>query len=410
MRKKEMNVAYAIWFENLNSPILRGQVFDVLKEINKMYPKDEIYLFAFQPFYTILTKYKEFRKTIQYLKTNKIHLVIIPCLTVPWFNFFNAKWYVIPLVFLQSFFALIVLIFFIKIEILHCRSYHAMLAAVVLKKMKKKLKIIFDPRSPFPEENITAGEWTEYSLTYRIWKKLEKIYLDKSNITIAIVNTYIKHFKKISVQANFRLVPNNVDIAQFKYDDEFRFKFRKEKGIINDIIFCYCGSLPSHWNDPEVYAKFLIKFRESGIKHSFLFITPHIGNLRKTFNQFNICEKEYFAISSIFSDIPKYLSIADFGLNLMKNQDIRMSIKTSEYLAMGLPIIVNSKVLGAKEIVEQYGVGVILENFENIDFKKIKNLIGNKDELANKCRTLACEKFSTKKIAEQYGDIYNSLR
>ena len=94
----------------------------------------------------------------------------------------------------------------------------------------------------------------------------------------------------------------------------------------------------------------------------------------------------------------------------MENEDIRMSIKTAEYLSMGLPMIINSNVLGAKEIVEQYDVGLILEELENINLKKIENFVQKKEQFSLKCRKVACEKFSTEMVAMQYIKAYENLK
>ena len=406
-----MNIAYAIWLESLKSPILKGQVIEILKEINKLSFKKIIYFFAFQPAHDVLFHYKEFQDIKKELKNNNINLIIIPCLILPRFiNWFSAKWYIIPLIFIYTFPALLFLGIVKNIKLFHCRSYPIMLSAIAVKKLTK-IRIIFDPRSDFPEENITAGRWKDNSISYKTWKYLEKKYLKESDVTIAIVNTYIEHFKKISPNSRFEIIPNNVDVKKFKFNKKFRQEFRTENGIKSDeILFCYCGSMGSHWHKPEVYAKFIIKLRKFGIAHRFLFITPNICVLKKIFNQFNIKQREYFAISSELWDVAKYLSTADFGLIFLNRFKIAMAIKTAEYLALGLPIITNPEVMGAKEIVDRYGVGIVIEDFGNIDFKAIENLVKRKSKISLKCRKIAYEKFSNEKIATQYMQIYKKLK
>lgn len=408
-----MRVAYVIWIEALESPILKGQVIEILEKMgNNLTKSNKLYFFAFQPVHHILLHYREIQNIKKELNNNNINLIIIPCLILPRFiNWFDAKWYIIPLIFVYTFPKLLFLVYYNNINILHCRSYPIMLAAIIIKKIKNSVKIIFDPRSDFPEENITAGRWTDNSISYKTWKWLEKKYLKESDVTIAIVNTYVEHFKKISPNSRFAIIPNNVDVKKFKFDNKFRQKFRTENGIKNDeILFCYCGSMGNHWHKPETYAKFIIKLREFDIVHSFLFITTNVDSLKKTFNQFNIRQREYFAVSSKFCDVPKYLSIADFGLIFMNRYKIAMAIKTAEYLTMGLPIITNQEVMGAKEIVDRYGVGIVIEDFENIDFKVIENLVKRKSKISLKCRKIAYEKFSNEKIATQYMQIYKKLK
>jgi len=407
-----MNIAYIIWLENLKSPIIRGQVIEVLERIaNSLSKNTTLYLFSFQPIHRILLDNQEIQNIKKELKNNNIKLIIIPCLILPrLINWFSAKWYIIPFIFLQSFPMLLSLAFIKKVDIFHCRSYPIMLAAIAVKRMKKGLKIVFDPRSPFPEENITANRWNRRSFTYKSWKKMEKLYLNNSDITIAIINTYVEHFKRISPNSKFVIIPNNVNVERFRLDKKFRACFRSKMGIAgSEIIFAYSGSMGNHWNNPKIYAKFLIKLREFNIKHRFLFLTPNTEELKSIFNQYGVRSNEYFVISVRLEDMPKYLSSADFGINLMERSDIRMSIKTCEYLAMGLPIIINSNVLGAKEIVERYGVGLIFRDIEDINLEEIRIFIQKKNQLTLKCREVACEKFSTEKVANQYASIYKNF-
>lgn len=406
-----MNIAYAIWLENLQSPILQSQVLDILKEISKISFEKNIYIFAFQSVHHLLRHYKELNKIKRNMKSNNINLTIIPCLILPrYINWFSAQWYIIPFIFLFSFPILLFLVYYKSIDILHCRSYPIMLAAIITKKIRKNIKLIFDPRSPFPEENITANRWDASSFSYKLWKNLEKQFLKDSDITIAITNTYIEHFKKISPQSCFAIIPNNVDVKRFMPDDKLRMSLRAELGLNDDeIVFAYSGSLGNHWNNPNIYAKFIIKLRQLNIKHRFLFLTPNKKVLKEIFDKYDIKTDEYFCICVEFNNVPKYLSIADFGINLMDKKDIRMSIKTCEYLAMGLPVITNLNVLGAKEIVDQYKVGLIINDIENININDIENIIYEKKYISLKCRELAIEMFSNNKIAMQYLNLYKTL-
>ena len=406
-----MNIAYAIWLENLKSPILKGQVIEILKEINKLSFKNNIYFFAFQPAYHILLHYQELKNIKKELRNNNINLIIIPCLILPSFiDWFNAKWYIVPLIFIYTFPKLLFLVYYKNINILHCRSYPVMLAAIITKKIKKSIKIVFDPRSPFPEENITANIWTDSSFSYKLWKILEKLYLKESDTTVAITNTYIEHFKKISPQSIFVIIPNNVDVKKFIPNDKLRKSLRAELRLNDDeIIFAYSGTMGNHWNNPNIYAKFIIKLRQLNIKHRFLFLTPDKKVLKEIFDKYDIKTDEYFNICVEFSNVPKYLSIADLGINLMDKKDIRMSIKTCEYLAMGLPVVTNLNVLGVKEIVDQYKVGLIINDIENININRIENIIYERKDISLKCRRLAIEKYSNNKIATQYLKVYKSL-
>lgn len=403
-----MNVAYLILFEHLNDSIIRGQVIDLLKELRKHLQEiEKVYLISFLSLYWFLTHRKELNDLKEELKKANIRLVVIP--VIHFVQMFYAKWYQIPLVFSQTFPLLFYFSATRNIRLFHCRSYPITLSALAVKKLRG-VKVIFDPRSDFPEENVTAGQWTNNSLSYTLWKFLEKIYLDSADKTIAITKTYVSHFRNISQNAKFAIIPNNVDTKNFKHDENFRKQFRLENNIKDDeVLFCYCGSLGrKYWHNPEIYAKYIIKLREINIVHRFLFITPNIDMLKKVFDQFGIKSEEYFVIHSDFWDVPKYLSAADFGIIVMDRFDIRMSIKTAEYLSIGLPVIANSNVAGAKEIIKENGIGIVYD-LDSTDLKGLKEFIQRRKRLSIKCRKVACKIFSNENIAKQYAKLYYNL-
>jgi len=407
-----MNIAYLIWVEGLENPIITGQVIELLKELRKHLRGGKLYLIAFQPIYRFLLrrfalKRANLKQVRAELRQSNIDLCVVPVIYPGWWFF--AKWYQIPLILIQAFPVLLYFSAVRKVKIFHCRSYPITFPALVVKKIFD-IKVIFDPRSPFPEENIVAGGWNKDSPSYKMWKWLEKKYLAAADVTIAITKTYVEHFSKIAPDARFVEIPNNVALRKFVVNKDFRDTFRSKIGIDEDeVVFVYSGSLGSHWNDPRTYAEFLIKFRELNIKHRFLFITPDVIELKRVFDQYNIDPEEYSALSAELKEVPLYLSCADFGLNFMSKPDIRMSIKTVEYLAMGLPIIINSNLLGGKELVNQHNVGAVVD-LNDLNLSELKHFIQKKDQqLSLKCRKVACEKFSTEKVAKQYGEVYLSL-
>ncbi len=406
------NIAYAIWIESLESPVIKGQVIDLIKELRQSVKEPKLYLLSFQPFYLFfLRRFSPQRDLLEQLRSElkpyDIDLSVIPVLYRS--RWFFAKWYQLPMVLIQTFPVLFYYSAVKKVKLIHCRSYPLTLSALMIKKFLR-IKVIFDPRSPFPEENVISGRWTYRSFSYKIWKQLERKYILDSDVSIAIAGSYTNYFREVIKDAKIVEIPNNVDLTKFVVDKEFRNFFRSKMGINkNDIVFVYSGSLGNHWNNPRIYAEFIIKLRDLGLNHKFLFVTPNIDELEKVFIQYGIGTHEYFAVSADLSKVHLYLSSADFGLNLISKPDIRMSIKTVEYLSIGLPIIINSDLKGGKELVEKHNVGIVIE-LNDFSLSKLKNFILNCDDnFRMRCSGVARQKFSTKRVASQYGEIYLDL-
>ena len=404
-----MNIAYLIWLEDLSSPILEGQVFDLLRKLVARQSGHTVYVFAFQPLHRLLLRRKTIGALRRSLRASGIRPVIIPCLVLPLVDHFRAKWYLMPIVFIYSFPALLVLSLVHRIQILHCRSYPVTWAAVTVKRLAG-LRVIFDPRSDFPEENLTAGMWTEDSITHRAWKGLERKLLAESDVTVAILETYVTHFQHICPEARFEIIPNNVDTDRFKRDRLFRESVRREMGVSRDtVVFSYSGSLGAHWHDPVSYAELIVGLRDLSVPHTFLFVTPDRPALDRVLRERGLGPDEYCAVTSDFADVPKYLSAADFGLILLKEPKIAMGTKTAEYLSMALPVITDRNAAGAKQVIDTYGVGLVIEDRRRIDLKALETFIAKSDAVSLEARRVATERFSTHKVAARYDHLYRTL-
>jgi glycosyltransferase involved in cell wall biosynthesis len=397
------NILFTIWLENINSAIIKNQVFDLLVEKQKVSKfNTKIYILSFQPFYNYFYYKSKLKDTIAELNNYGIVLIILPCIKIPYLNI-SGKWFIPPFVLLQSFPYLFYFIIVKKIDLIHSRSYNITLGNIVLSKLFK-LKILFDPRSNYPEENITFFNPNTYS--YKIWKKLEKFYMNNSNFTIVTSYAHMNHLMINCNKSIFILIHNNVDTRIFNpilFNKEL---IKKELKISNNtLVFCYNGSFNFLWNHPDIYSKFILSLRKNKLKFIMLFLTNNTNIIKQSLNKYNIFEHEYFIMRPNINEIPKYLSIADYGLNLMFKKDSRLSIKTVEYLSMNIPVITNSNVLGAAEIVSKYNVGLVIDNIDNITEIDLSNIIINN----NICREIACEKFSTNKLALVLNKLYESF-
>jgi glycosyltransferase involved in cell wall biosynthesis len=403
-----MRIAYLVWLENLSTPILRSQVIDVLKDIGRISPQDRIFLCAFQPVYRMLLRGQSLARIRRELEASGIRMIVIPCFTLPQIDLFRARWYLLPLVFLKSFPALLLFTLLCRIDVLHCRSYPVTWAAVAVRRITG-VKVIFDPRAAFPEESLVAGFWSDTSLTHRMWKRIERRLLAEADVTVAILETYVAHFRGIEPAAAVRIIPNNVDTAAFARDEASRKSLRQASGIGDDVVvFCYSGTLGTHWHKVEPYLKFIRHLRGLAAPHVFIFVSPEAEALRTKIAAANgPGADEYILVSASFEDVPAHLSMADFGVVLMEGYtSISMGIKTVEYLSMGLPVITNLNVAGAAEVVGGFGVGLVIRDLDNPDIGAIQDLIARRPDVARACRSLAIDRFATERVAAQYASLY----
>jgi len=86
-----------------------------------------------------------------------------------------------------------------------------------------------------------------------------------------------------------------------------------------------------------------------------------------------------------------------------------MAVKTAEYLAAGLPILVNKLCGGAAGIVEAHAVGIAYDpdTFAEIDGASFRALLG--EEVSERAVSLAGDVFDYRANAERYSELYRSV-
>lgn len=427
--KYAQHVAYLTVGEDIYSPLLRRQVLELLCEIKRQNPYLQITLFSFLAFHTILNHREGLRQAREFMESSGIRLRIIPSL-VPWplphFTFHKTDVGYRPhTIWTKAAARLLGLVvwpvmtyyyLFYGVKVFHCRSYPAAYVAILFKKLFCRTRVIFDPRSDFPEENVTAGSWRFGDKNFLFWKKAEKMILKSSDATACIAPSYLRTYKVISADSKYFLAPNNVDCKKFQRIENNQKSARKKLNIHDDeLVFCYLGGLTSKgWHRADVYARVCETIAlNADIKCRFLFIIPqHAASLLRNCLSLEV-GKSIIIISPPYAEVPYYLAAADYGLMFLHRSKIAVGTKIGEYLAAGVPVIANKNCIGAYDLIAEKQVGIILsmglgDLDDSLDLEGLR-LIRKGDELSNwsvNVSKIAKTYFDNPAIAAKYCEQY----
>lgn len=374
--KYAQHVAYLTVGEDIYSPLLRRQVLELLCEIKRQNPFLQITLFSFLAFHTILNHREGLRQAREFMESSGIRLRVIPSL-VPWplphFTFRKTDVGYRPhAIWTKAAARLLGLVVWPVmtyyhllhgVRVFHCRSYPPAYAAILFKKLFRKTRIIFDPRSDFPEENVTAGAWRFGDKNFIFWKKAEKEILKSADATACIAPSYLRTYKTIFAYSKYFLAPNNVDCKKFQRIENNRKYTRKKLGIHDDeLVFCYLGGMTSKgWHRADVYARVCEAIAlNADVKCRFLFIIPrHAADLLRRHISCEV-DKITIIISPSYEEVPNYLAAADYGLMFLHKSKIAVGTKIGEYLTAGLPLMANKNCIGAHDLIAEKQVGLIV--------------------------------------------------
>lgn len=306
-----------------------------------------------------------------------------------------------------------------KIDMVHARAHIPATIALALKK-SLGTKMIFDLRGLMAEEYVDAGHWRKDSLPYRLTKATEGRILAKTDAVVTLTERIwpiIKEWDGLRGRdVAHEVVPCCVDLSLFTFSEDDRATRRAELGLGDQFTIVYSGSLDG-WYLTEQMADFFAAFiRQSPRAHLLWLTNGSHERIKALMNARNIAE-DRFSIRSVPARlVPSYLSAADAGLSFIKSCFSKIAsspTKNAEYLACGLPLIINAGIGDSDALVNEWKAGVLLKELNEAAYARVGNLI---EEMAanpqarRAARAVAEQLFDLQTVgAERYAALYERV-
>jgi len=299
-----------------------------------------------------------------------------------------------------------------NIRIIHARSLYPVIIGIIVKLFYPRLRVIYDNRGVFIEEEIFKSHWRRGGIKERIFKLIENKVLKKADHIVVVSKAFKKYLlekyssnkanlnNKISVISNKTLLNHNLD------SQKLNLRMHNEK-----VTCIYAGSGVLWQNIPEIIS-FAEKCNLLVEDFNLKIVTYHPPTFKIEINKSKDL-KEITKIIEVDSDnVLEHLLTANFGLLLRENNlinKVSSPLKFAEYLAAGLPVMVSEGVGDTEQIIQQYKVGVIIRD------KNYKKAINNmmellKDpEIHDRCRNTAKKEFNIRDAIDTFRSVYFKL-
>lgn len=279
-------------------------------------------------------------------------------------------------------------------------------------------KYVYDINGLLAEEYADGGLWDRKSLVFKVVRNFEKRIIYSADGIISLSEKFAKNIKEgkyITCKKqpwNLQVISSHVDTLKFKPVVLKDVKLIEKHNLKGKFVLIYVGSVGTWYMFSEMLDFFNVM--AGVIPNSVFLIVSHTDKsvirnevLLKKMNS-NVIITE-----ALPDDMPKHLSIADAGIFFIKpvfSKEACSPIKFGEYLASGLPVVINSNVGDTEDIVKRANTGVIINKFEPVLYKKaaieLKRLVDNDAELKNRCRRTAEDQLSFKVAFEKYKCLY----
>jgi glycosyltransferase involved in cell wall biosynthesis len=302
----------------------------------------------------------------------------------------------------------------------HARAHIPATIALSLKK-QFGIKMIFDIRGLMAEEYVDAEHWKKGGVPYGVTKAMERRALAAADGVVTLTERIwpiIAGWEGLRGRHIIReVVPCCTDLQLFKFNADERERRRAEFGLQDRLTIVYSGSIDG-WYLTEKMADFFGQLlRRNSFAH-FLWLTH--GNrerITRLMQERNIAPGSYTVRSMSPRDVPSYLSAGDAGLSFIKPCFSKLAsspTKNAEYLACGLPVIINAGIGDSDTLVTEEGLGALVTEFEEAEYTKaisiIEDLARDPETTRERARAAAERFFDVRQCGiERYARLYERV-
>jgi glycosyltransferase involved in cell wall biosynthesis len=302
----------------------------------------------------------------------------------------------------------------------HCRSY---ISAAIGEKLKQRfgVKYFFDMRGFWVDERVDGGMWNLnnpfYRTAYNYYKKKEAGYIANADMIVSLTEAgkrEIQNWKSYR-QAPIGVIPCSADFELFSLvDAERKAAARKLLGFTNEtLVISYLGSIGTWYMLDEMLEQYaLIRKKYSNAK--FLFITPEPPEMVfERAEKFSLAKDEFVIKFAKRNEVPVFAAASDINLFFIKQSYSKIAsspTKLGEILALGVPVICNSRVGDVAEIIEFTDSGIAIEDFNKESYEKV---VAHIPELLKKepaaIRQNATDYYHLDNAIEKYYELYKTV-
>ena len=307
-----------------------------------------------------------------------------------------------------------------RIALIHARGYVPGAIAWGLKRLLG-IPYLFDIRGIQAEEYVDAGHWDPRGIRFKLTKRAESWVLHVADGIVTLTDAIrpilceLPGLLSRPVLPPWEVIPCCVDLDHFCFREKGRKRVRAELGVDNRLVLVYAGSVGT-WYLLDEMLDFYIVARQSWPELFFLILANASHEVvRAGLRRHGLVEGENVTVRRVRSEeMPAYLSASDAGIAFIRpclSKRSSSPTKYAEYLACGLPIVVNTGIGDVDALFEQESAGLLVRSFDNKAYlQAAEGLYHQLGQSREVFRKIAEKHFSlSDRALPAYRDIYERI-
>jgi glycosyltransferase involved in cell wall biosynthesis len=302
----------------------------------------------------------------------------------------------------------------------HCRSYVSAAIGIQLKQ-KFGVKFLFDMRGFWVDERVDGGAWNLknplFKLAYKNYKKKEANYIKAADAMVSLTEAGKKEIATWKSYAGsfIQVIPCSADFKVFGLvDPEMKAASRKLLGLSDKgLVISYLGSVGA-WYLLDEMLEFFVLLKKQYPEAKFLFVTPEPESLiHSEGRKYGLEASDFVVKSATRKEVPKFIAASDINIFFIKQSYSKIAsspTKLGEILAMGIPVICNSRIGDVEAIVKSTDAGVAVDRFDKETFQEVISqipalLAKNGIEIREK----AYDYYTLDNAVNKYAEVYQQV-
>ena len=260
-----------------------------------------------------------------------------------------------------------------KPEVVHARSYLPAAVADMVATLSPKAKLLFDCRGMLGDEYVEGGHWTTDRLEYKLLKRFKSRLFRRTDGIVVLTRAlerWLRDHDKLGRHTRVQVIPCCVDMNRFKPDEAARAKVRAELGVEDRLVVVYSGSL-GHWYGEREMARIVGAMKRRDPRVFFLLLSRlDTTKFREALRAEGVGDADFATRAVAPADMPRTLTAGDVGLSLIEpcfSKTGSSPTKVAEYLAAGMPVVVNRGVGDQGDLADSPGACAVIDSLADAD-------------------------------------------
>jgi len=242
------------------------------------------------------------------------------------------------------------------IDVVHARTYVGGIIGALVRSTIPGVKVVCHPDGFWPDERVDDGVWREGARPHRLARSLERWMYRRADAIVVLSERAREVLRR-----DRRLEGKPIFVIHTSCDTS-RFSVRSPRARDEALAIVYLGSLGGRRMTREVFRFFAIAHKR-GIRCTLATQTP-ISMLQDAFDESGLRPEDLAFRAVSPAEVPALLAQHHAGLFMLRpglSNIATSATKIGEYLAAGLPVVLNSACGDCHDVVARSGTGVVLD-------------------------------------------------